>query len=112
MYNKEVMDIANWFGCFLYSNQDSCGTLADDFCNGDKAASCQLIWSSGTAGAGARKGELTMLDPENSASGTEATSDVSSSRAAARGRALRRPRGGGAHYSAATRQVMWGGSLL
>ena len=52
VYNKEVMDIANWFGCFLYYNQDSCGTLADSFCNGDKAASCQLIWGEGASSGG------------------------------------------------------------
>ena len=48
MYNKEVVDIANWFGCFLWYNQDSCGTLANSFCNSDKASkSCKLIWSNG-----------------------------------------------------------------
>jgi len=32
-YNLEAMDIANWFGCYLYYNQDSCGAIYNGFCN-------------------------------------------------------------------------------
>lgn len=46
--NKEAKDIANWFGCYLYYNQDACGSIWGSFCNGDKAAkSCKLIKGSG-----------------------------------------------------------------
>ena len=48
--NKEVLDIVNWFGCFLWYNQDSCGSLASSFCNDEKNGSCQLIWSNNGVG--------------------------------------------------------------
>merc|ERR1712125_38942 len=38
--NVEATDIANWFGCFLYGNQDSCGSIQQDFCK-NKIASGQ-----------------------------------------------------------------------
>jgi len=46
-YNKEALDIANWFGCYLYYNRDSCGTIWGSFCNNDKAWQCYLIKGSG-----------------------------------------------------------------
>jgi len=45
--NKEAIDIANWFGCYLYYNQNSCGTIWGGFCNKDKAGSCKLIKGNG-----------------------------------------------------------------
>jgi len=32
-FNLEAMDIANWFGCYLYGNQDACGAIYSGFCN-------------------------------------------------------------------------------
>merc|ERR1712217_98128 len=48
------MDIANWFGCYLYSNQDSCSAIYNGWCNNKvptgQAYGCQLFMSSLGAG--------------------------------------------------------------
>jgi len=32
-YNPEAIDIANWFGCYVYQNQDSCSSIYNGFCS-------------------------------------------------------------------------------
>merc|ERR1712216_497370 len=47
--NKEAIDIANWFGCYLYYNNQSCGSIwGGGFCdNGKKTDTCNLIKGNG-----------------------------------------------------------------
>jgi len=42
--NREAIDIANWFGCYLYYNQDACGSIwGGGFCSNGKKSTCQLV---------------------------------------------------------------------
>jgi len=35
-FNNEVPDISNWFGCYLWYNQDSCKSVYNNFCGDGK----------------------------------------------------------------------------
>lgn len=57
-YNLEVIDIANWFGCYLWYNQQSCGAIYNGFCgDGKKVATgksygCELFMNGDSANGG------------------------------------------------------------
>ena len=48
--NNEAQNIADWFGCFLYYNQDSCGSINNGFCSDKNTNNCEIDWANAAGG--------------------------------------------------------------